>query len=408
MFQGFGKALAAALALGGGLGGIYFFTNGANAVVALPAYNVSPATVSVSGLSSGGYMAAQMHFAYSATIAKGAGIIAAGPVYCSQGKLDIALGPCMAGTGPRNIPALLSAIDDWAARGAIDPLSNLKDDKVYLFSGTRDSTVKQAVMDDLKALIGKFVPAAQVTYVNTVAAEHGMPTDDYGNACGDKGSPFINDCDRDIAGELLKWIYGLLKAKTNGALTGSFISFDQKPFWGNRDPAKHGMANDGWAYVPAACAAGQPCSLHVAFHGCKQSAATVGDDFYRHAGYNEWADTNAIIVLYPQAKATFSNPNGCWDWWGHDDANFAVKSGGQMVAIKTMIDRIVSGNSAAPYTCRDWYGSNDAHVRNGRAYASGGNAFAKDSNQYLGFHSTLAYTNVRSTAPGYYAYGTCP
>lgn len=408
MLHGFGKAVAVALALSGGLGGILFFTTRADAVVALPAYNVSPAAVSVSGLSSGGYMAAQMHFAYSATIAQGAGIIAAGPIYCSQGKLDIALGPCMADTGSRDLPRLLSAIDAWAAKGFIDPLSNLRDDKVYLFSGTSDSTVRQPVMDDLRKVVEKFVPAKQVTYQNTVDAEHGMPTDDYGNACGDKGSPFINDCDIDAAGKLLEWIVGPLKPKNSGTLGGSFLHFDQKPFWGNRDPANHGMANDGWAYVPAECATGGSCRLHVAFHGCRQSAATIGDKFYRHAGYNDWADTNAIIILYPQAKATLSNPNGCWDWWGYDDPNFAVKSGGQMVAIKTMIDRIVSGNTAAPYRCQDWYGSNQEHVRNGRATASGGNAYATNSNQYLGFHSAAAYTSVRSTSPGYYAYGTCP
>lgn len=398
-----GKSAIAALALGG----LAFFATRSAAVVPLPAYNVNPSTVSVSGLSSGGYMAAQMHVAYSKTIAKGAAIIAGGPVYCSQGKLDIATGPCMEGDGSRELSKLLSAINDWAANGRIDPTSNLRDDRVYLFSGTKDSTVRQPVMDDLKTMLEAYVPAKNITYRNTIAAEHGMPTDDYGNACDEKGNPFINDCDLDVAGELLKWVYGPLTGRNSGTLAGSFINFDQKPFWGNRDPANHGMANDGWAYVPAGCAAGKPCRLHVAFHGCKQNAATVGDDFYRNAGYNEWADANAIIVLYPQAKATFSNPNGCWDWWGHDDVNFAVKSGGQMVAIKTMIDRIVSGNAVAPYTCQDWYASNDAHVRNGRAYASGGNAFAKDSNQYLGFHSAMAYTNVHSTAPGYFAYGTC-
>jgi hypothetical protein len=88
--------------------------------------------------------------------------------------------------------------------------------------------------------------------------------------------------------------------------------------------------------------------------------------------------------------------------------NFPGKSDGQMIAVKTMIDRIVSGNAAAPYTCTSWYASNYAHVYYGRTYASGGNAYAKDSNQYIGYYSTGAYTNVRRTSAGYYAYGTCP
>ncbi|WP_235580933.1 hypothetical protein [Pseudorhodoferax sp. Leaf265] len=36
-------------------------------------------------------------------------------------------------------------------------------------------------------------------------------------------------------------------------------------------------------------------------------------------GFNRWADTNRLIVLYPQVArsgASPFNPKGCWDWWG--------------------------------------------------------------------------------------------
>ena len=38
------------------------------------------------------------------------------------------------------------------------------------------------------------------------------------------------------------------------------------------------MSLDGFAYVPPACEAGG-CKVHVAFHGCRQTAETVGDAF---------------------------------------------------------------------------------------------------------------------------------
>ena len=342
-------------------------SNAALAVVALPKYNVDVATVSVSGLSSGGYMAAQMHFAYSKTIRKGAGIIAGGPVYCSQGNVNLAVGPCTADTASRNLPYLISVVDGWSGNGYIDPVSNLANSKVYLFSGTIDSTVRQPVMNDLNSMYRNYLAGTSVTYKNTIAAEHAMPTDYYGNQCSVNGTPYVSNCNLDTAGDLLKWLYGSLNAKNAGTLGGSFVNFDQSVFWGNFDPTTHGMANDGWAYVPANCAAGQSCKLHVAFHGCKQNVATVGTAYYRNTGYNRWADTNNIIMLYPQATATAANPNGCWDWWGYDDANFPGKSGGQMVAVKTMIDRVVSGNAAAPYTCAHWYDSNYWHVYYGRA-----------------------------------------
>src|SRR5262245_16140159 len=48
----------------------------------LPASGADPSKTSVSGLSSGGYMAGQYHVAHSATVI-GAGIVAAGPFGCA-------------------------------------------------------------------------------------------------------------------------------------------------------------------------------------------------------------------------------------------------------------------------------------------------------------------------------------
>lgn len=379
------------------------------AVVVLPKYNVSVNEVSVSGFSSGGYMAAQMHFAYSKTIKKGAGVVAGGPVYCSQGNVLIAAGPCGTNTGSRNLPYLESVVTTWSGNGYIDPTSNMAASKVYLFSGTLDSTIKQPVMNDLNAMYGYYINPANVTYKNTTAAEHAMPTDFFGNGCSVSATPYVDNCNLDTAGDILKWLYGTLNAKNAGALGGSFVNFDQAAFWGNFNPTTHGMASSGYAYVPANCSAGQACKLHVALHGCLQNVATVGVNYYQNAGYNRWADTNNMIVLYPQATTTSANPGGCWDWWGYDDVNFPGKSGGQMVALKTMIDRVVSGNAAAPFTCGHWYDSNYMHVYYGRAYVgTDGQAYAVNSNQYLGYYSTFAYTDVRRTSAGYYAYGSCP
>lgn len=378
------------------------------AVVALPKYNVSVNDVSVSGLSSGGYMAAQLHFAYSKTIQKGAGIVAGGPVYCSQGNVLIALGPCGAGAGARNLDHLTSVVTTWSGNGYIDATSNLAASRVYLFSGTLDSTVRQPVMNDLKSMYARFLNPANIAYKNNLAAEHAMPTDFFGNSCAINASPYVSNCNFDAAGGMLTWLYGALNPKNAGTLGGIFVNFDQAAFWGNFNPTTHGMAASGYAYVPANCIAGQACKLHVALHGCKQNAATVGVSFYQNAGFNRWADTNDMVVLYPQATATAANPKGCWDWWGYDDVNFPGKSGGQMVAIKTMIDRIVSGNASAPFTCSHWYDSNYAHVYYGRAYVgSDGQAYALNSNQYLGLYSSVAYTAVRRTSAGYYAYGSC-
>ncbi|MFL5255556.1 MAG: hypothetical protein ACJ8AI_22195 [Rhodopila sp.] len=117
------------------------------------------------------------------------------------------------------------------------------------------------------------------------------------------------------------------------------------------------MGAKAFVYVPADCAAGAACRVHVALHGCKQSFDDIGEDFIRHAGYNEWADTNHTIVLYPQTTPSFgvapyagiTNPEACWDWWGYldkdltADARFLTKDGPQIAALRKMIDRLTSG-----------------------------------------------------------------
>jgi poly(3-hydroxybutyrate) depolymerase len=399
---GFTKYVAAAAFAG------VFSASASGAVITLPKYNVSVNDVSISGFSSGAFMAAQMHFAYSKTIRKGAGIIAGGPVYCSQGNATIAAGPCMLDTGSRNLSYLMSVVNTWSGNGYIDPTSNMASSKVYLFSGTIDSTVRQPVVNDLRTMYGSYLSSANIYYKNTIAAEHSVPTDYFGNGCSYSGNPYVNNCNFDTAGDILKWLYGSLNAKNTATLSGSFINFDQAAFWGNHNPNTYSMASSGYAYVPAACAQGQSCRLHVALHGCLQSASLVGTAFYQNAGFNRWADTNNIIVLYPQIVATANNSGACWDWWGYEDVNFPAKSGGQMIALKTMIDKVVSGNASAPFTCGHWYASNVAHVSSGRAYiGSDGQVYATNSNQYLGYYLTTAYTDVRQTSAGYYAYGTC-
>ena len=314
----------------------------AMAAVNLPALNIDPTQTSVSGLSSGGYMAVQLHVGYSGTFKKGAGIVAGGPFYCAEGSVTNATGRCMA--SPAGIPtsSLVSTTNSWASAGSIDPVSNLQSSKVYLFSGSIDSVVKTGVMDALKTYYNSFVPAANVVYKKDIAAEHAMVTDDYGSSCSTKGSPYINDCNFDLAGTILGHIYGTLNPRSSATLpAGNFVEFNQSQFITN-----HGMAPTGWAYIPQSCSSGAQCKLHVVLHGCQQNVTLVQQQVVRNTGYNRWADTNNMVMLYPQTST--SATNSCWDWWGYDSANYSKKSGPQMAAIKAMVDQVSSGGTVTP------------------------------------------------------------
>jgi len=304
----------------------------------LPPLQIDPAEVSVSGLSSGGFMAVQMHVAYSATFTRGAGIVAGGPYYCAEGSIVNATGRCMTHASTIPVASLVGTTNSWAASGLVDPVANLANGKVYLYSGTSDNTVKQAVMNDLRTYYQSFVPAAAIAYKNDLASGHAMITDDYGSSCGTTASPYINDCDFDLAGEILKHLHGPLAPRNNSTLSGSFIEFDQTAF-----VSGHGMASTGWVYVPQSCSSGAVCKLHVVFHGCQQNTTLVGQQYVRNTGYNRWADTNDMVVLYPQTSTQATN--SCWDWWGYDNANYAKKSGPQMAAVRAMVTRLASGGA---------------------------------------------------------------
>ena len=320
----------------------------------LDSFDVDATATSVSGISSGGYMANQFHVAYSSLV-RGAGILAAGPFYCAKGNVATALTDCTT-PGPLNAPDVgysVRVTQDYAARAEIDATAHLYDSRVWLFSGTLDATVYPVVVDRLHEYYSRYVNPANIAYERTIPAAHSMVTDGYGHPCnfaGDGNNPehyFINDCGYDAAGKLLNHIYGRLKAPA-AAPSGWIVAFDQAEFL--PDPASHSMNPMGYAYIPAACDDGAQCRVHIAFHGCRQQPARIGDRFYVHAGYNEWADTNRIIVLYPQATNSdlppVYNPRGCWDWWGYDDANYAKRGGRQMLAVKGMLDRLAAGFDA--------------------------------------------------------------
>jgi hypothetical protein len=109
-----------------------------------------------------------------------------------------------------------------------------------------------------------------------------------------------------------------------------------------------GLSTVGYAYVPAACAGGAACRLHVALHGCGMSVwnPAMNMSYVLHAGFNPWAEANAIVVLYPQgggfeesgAKApTPQLGAGCFDGYGQTSPDFAWRSSPQMGTIRAMV-----------------------------------------------------------------------
>jgi poly(3-hydroxybutyrate) depolymerase len=301
----------------------------------LPRLAVEPHALTVSGVSSGGYMATQFQLSFS-RIVRGLGVFAAGPWDCARGSLTRAFGDCLG--RPESAPdaaALIALARDAARAGRIDPLESLADARVWVFHGTRDATVAPAVTRALVDFYRGFVAAANLRYLDDIAVGHGVPTEAAGGPCAATAPPFLYACHYDGVGAMLAFLYDAAPAAAAAAGQGSLASFDQSPY----DPTGS-LAARGYLYIPRACTGQRPCRLHVAFHGCRQGAEFVDELFVREAGYNRWADAHGLVVLYPQAKRSHVlplNPEGCWDWWGYTDQNYASREGRQVAAVRAMV-----------------------------------------------------------------------
>jgi len=263
------------------------------------AFQINQNAITTSGLSAGAYMAVQFHIAYSSQV-NGSGIVAGGPFYCAQNSMTTALSSCMSAPMLLDVNKLITLTNQFASENKIDNTVNLKNSKVFLFSGTQDYVVFPDVMKKLLTYYQNYVNPSNIKTEFTLKAAHTFPTLDYGTACTTSATPYIAKCNYDAAGVILNYLYSNLKPKTT-AVASNIKSISQSDYM---PPGTTGLADTAYYYVPSGCNANKTsCDLHVAFHGCMQDPANIQDKYYSKTGYNEWAEANNIIILYPQAKA---------------------------------------------------------------------------------------------------------
>lgn len=194
--------------------------------------------------------------------------------------------------------------------GLIDPVRNLHDDRVYLFSGKDDSVVETPVVDALKTYYSAFIPAENIHAEFAIESEHLFPTLDFGQGCTTLSSPYIGKCGFDGAGAAFQHLFGRLNPRVP-MKTSNLFRFSQLPFF--LDPNAC-IGDIGHIYVPSSCQLkSSVCRLHVSFHGCLQNLEAIANEYAAHVGLNEWAESNNIIVLYPYVKKSNTypyNPNG--------------------------------------------------------------------------------------------------
>ena len=331
----------------------------------LPAVGASSEDITVSGLSSGGFMAGQFQVAFSSKVS-GVGIFSAGPYLCAMGNLGSAVSKCSSSANDlkeSDIQDLVHETNQLADSGKIDSPKFLKDHKVYIFHGEKDPTVKIEVAHKTQLfyeLLG--VNKGNINLKTIKDAGHAFPTEKFGNLCAaDTEPPWMGACNYDGAYQMLSHLYeGIMPASKDLNAKGKLLAFNQTEFFDN---SLNSMADKGYVYIPAGCQK-ERCKIHIFFHGCQQGYGVVPQDrkndmpeydkppykkigktLVENLGFNEIAEANNIIVLYPQLKKSTIpfNPRSCWDFWGYvdnDDLKYATKNGEQLSTIYRMVKRL--------------------------------------------------------------------
>ncbi|HTX02090.1 MAG TPA: PHB depolymerase family esterase, partial [Candidatus Acidoferrales bacterium] len=249
-------------------------------IASLRSFRIDPSKVFVAGISSGGFFAVQMQIAHSATF-KGAAVYAGGVYYCAQNSVAIALAACGGeGLYASTLTESEAYLNLESSLGNIDDKSNLAGHPVYLWSGTGDTVVNPKEMDDLQTEYENY-GAKPIVFDNTYPAEHGWESPNGTLACGTLGEPYMIACDSgskvyDSEKTWLQMFLGRLNPRNDGTLSGELQQFNQTEFGA---AASNSMDTTGWVYVPRSCAQGRNCSLIVAFHGCLQTQADIGNTY---------------------------------------------------------------------------------------------------------------------------------
>lgn len=296
--------------------------------------------LTVSGISSGAFFAHQFHLTYNKEVI-GAALFAGGPFYCARNSINRALDTCMKGEGSHSLALdSLSKLKDLEKEELIDHLDNIKNDRVFLFSGLNDNVVDSSVVYQVKKLyllLG--LKEEDITFKDSALTGHAWPTLNFGNPCETpKESPFISDCDYDGALESYRFLYPNKEISTiNGG--GDLIEIDQTSFFSERIDSIL-MQEKGYLYIPKSCYE-KRCDFHIAFHGCAQTLDHIQEQFIKNTGIIEASKKLSLVILFPQAKKSYlpsMNPYGCWDWWGHSNSDYYHKKGNQMNIVKKMAE----------------------------------------------------------------------
>lgn len=279
----------------------------------------APGSFTVSGISSGGFMADQLAVSYSQRV-KAAAIIAGGYFYCAENHLQDywqktgAIGLLQYQVNPQPLKLLSSVMSKFffdikdfyapslsnplyraltvcmkqpqynllsqqiwglafeqmkilAQENKIDPLINIKDQKYLLYHGGKDQVVDPQMQGQIE-IIKKYFGNTSIKVIANPEGGHNFPTAKKTSLkCHQEQPPYVGSCQLDLASEIINYFYPEFenKAYSVGAIRTFVVSQDTPERPDSIAPYGYAVASDYCMKAP------KNCKVHVALHGCKMS-----------------------------------------------------------------------------------------------------------------------------------------
>lgn len=367
-------------------------------------------SLTISGISSGGFMASQMATIYSDQFA-GVATVAGGVFYCAEnefqsnikkfgsqayfsygidaknvrksfdienilkqkelpqdtsqfvGPLAInpiyqSVGVCMAHPeGAHQAATLsdgvarpmdLSFMKAFESKNLIAPTSNIANQRVLIYQGQDDEVVRVGMAEKIKEFYTRYGVSENSLKVIIQSGNHNFPTDRTdGIDCQKAKVPYIGNCKLDLAGEILQHM--LARPLVRGVMKPeNLYRIVQKK-------APPSIASYGYLYANEACLENpDSCDLHVALHGCQMSDSFDMD-------FQKWYQAKVLLTRVlgvpsfelgakesKMGALTFATKSGYADY---------AEATENHVMILFPQTQITSENYPAnPNGCWDWYG----------------------------------------------------
>ncbi|CAJ1447035.1 unnamed protein product [Effrenium voratum] len=320
------------------------------------ALGTSPLRFSVSGQSAGGSMAVNHLFAHSASV-DGALIAAGSPYGCGMEKDEE--DRCYYG----NVDIEQSVRWTWGryAQNLIDDPSNLNKVPVLLFNGKSDECVYTRVMRDTFKTLQYFVDKDYLFRSFNTNAAHVWSLDHGQCHCGACASLYgslrccdVNNCHYDLSGDMLRKFYGSIRPRVKAHPRLYHVHQWRYIPWETQNetnetnatkptgPRRAGLWKFALVYVPTGCEARVlECRIHVNYHGCIRKRLKRRRLWATSIDLNEYAESNDIVVVYPQAAGSPRVGNGCWNWGdSKDDQYFDTRRSMQIGTVMNLLKNL--------------------------------------------------------------------